>query len=143
MGEELKFEGSGRLGVVVRTASGALPLENALVTVRSAGQSTGDGIASAITDRSGAVPYISLPAPSRYLSESPSASKPYATYNIEVTLAGYYANVYQNVPVFDGITSVQTAQLVPLPEDIVTETPLDGPFVFNEDSYANLEGGKG
>ena len=109
--------GRGYLVVSVRAGEGAIPLEGALVTLRGGDATEGDAIASFITDRSGNTPRITLPAPPRINSESPGGGKPYASYSADISLDGYFTNLYTNIPIFDTITSVQTAYLIPLPED--------------------------
>ena len=120
-------EGTGYLIVRVSTARGAIPLENAIVRVRAAAApdeslrgegAPGDGIliASLLTDRDGLAPRLALPAPARALSERPGNGKPYALYDIDVMLDGYMANYYQNVPIFDTVTSLQTVELIPAAE---------------------------
>ena len=109
--------GRGYLVVSVRAGEGAIPLEGALVTLRGGDSTEGDAIASFITDRSGNTPRITLPAPPRINSESPNGGKPYASYSADISLDGYFTNLYTNIPIFDTITSVQTAYLIPLPED--------------------------
>jgi hypothetical protein len=109
--------GRGYLIVSVRAGEGAIPLEGALVTLRGGDATEGDAIASFITDRSGNTPRITLPAPPRINSESPGGGKPYASYSADISLDGYFSNLYTNLPIFDTITSVQTAYLIPLPED--------------------------
>ncbi len=109
--------GRGYLIVSVRAGEGAIPLEGALVTLRGGEATEGDAIASFITDRSGNTPRITLPAPPRINSESPGGGKPYASYSADISLDGYFTNLYTNIPIFDTITSVQTAYLIPLPED--------------------------
>ena len=109
--------GRGYLIVSVRAGEGAIPLEGALVTLRGGDATEGDAIASFITDQSGNTPRITLPAPPRINSESPNGGKPYATYSADISLDGYFTNLYTNIPIFDTITSVQTAYLIPLPED--------------------------
>ena len=109
--------GRGYLIVSVRAGEGAIPLEGALVTLRGGDATEGDAIASFITDQSGNTPRITLPAPPRINSESPNGGKPYASYSADISLDGYFTNLYTNIPVFDTITSVQTAYLIPLPED--------------------------
>ena len=48
---------------------------------------------------------------------TPSGSRPpFATYNIDVLKEGYYPQYYQNVPIFDGITAVQNANVIPISE---------------------------
>lgn len=117
--------GTGYLAVSVRTADGAVPLEGAVVTLRHGSDpalggtedDSGSAIASFLTDRSGMTPRIFLPAPPRSASQEPGGARPYALYSVEISLKGFFSNSYSDIPVFDGITSVQTVMLVPLPED--------------------------
>lgn len=109
--------GRGYLIVSVRAGEGAIPIEGALVTLRGGEAVEGDAIASFITDQSGNTPRITLPAPPRANSERPNGGLPYASYSADISLDGYYSNLYTNIPIFDTITSVQTAYLIPLPED--------------------------
>lgn len=119
--------GTGYLIVRTATARGAIPLENALVNIRVAAfpdgerqesDTSGEGllIAALTTDRDGLTPRTALPAPARALSESPGNKQPYALYDIDVSLDGYMSNYYQNVPIFDTVTSLQTVDLIPLSE---------------------------
>ena len=128
----------GFLIVSVRTGAGAIPLEGALVTLRGDEAIEGDAIASFITDQSGNTPRITLPAPPRINSESPNGGKPYASYSADVSLDGYYSNLYTNIPIFDTITSVQTAYLIPLPEDGSGNT--DEEFIFDARTGERLRG---
>ena len=130
--------GRGYLIVSVRTGEGAIPLEGALVTLRGGEATEGDAIASFITDRSGNTPRITLPAPPRINSESPSRVKPYASYSADISLDGYYSNLYTNIPVFDTITSVQTAYMIPLPED--GNRFGDEEFIFDARTGERLRG---
>lgn len=130
--------GRGFLIVSVRTGEGAIPLEGALVTLRGGEALEGDAIASFITDKSGNTPRITLPAPPRINSESPHGGKPYAVYNADISLDGYYSNLYSNIPIFDTITSVQTAYMIPLPEDGGRES--DEVFVFDARTGERLRG---
>ena len=109
--------GTGYLVVKVSTARGAIPLENASVNIRGATPETSDIIYSLVTGPDGLTPKISLPAPMRSLSESPGALIPYSLYNIDVFKKGYIDLLFTGVAVFDGITSVQPAVMIPLPEN--------------------------
>ena len=116
------IDGVGYVIVNVTTARGAIPLENATVYVRDysldSEETRGDVIAVYKTNSSGATPRFSLPAPPKGLSMSPNNTSPaYKTYNIDVTNDGFYDQFYINVPVFDGITAIQNADLIPLPEN--------------------------
>ena len=65
------------------------------------------------TDMDGKTLAVSLPTPDKALSLSPGNSKPYATYDITVSAKGYLSENFYNVPVFEGITSVQPVILKP------------------------------
>lgn len=110
------YSSSGSLIISVFSAGGAIPVSNALVTVRSSEKESSGVLSVIYTDMSGNTPKISLPAPPASESESPGNKKPYATYNIEVDKEGFYPRQYIDVPVFAGTTSIQPVNLVPLTE---------------------------
>ncbi|MBE6691424.1 MAG: hypothetical protein E7590_09150 [Ruminococcaceae bacterium] len=105
--------GTGFLVVQVGTAGNAIPLSGAAVTIRES--NSGTVLYELRSDRDGRTERVELPAPARALSMSPSEARPYAVYNIEVRLSGYEKADYQNVPIFDGITAIQQADLRPIP----------------------------
>ena len=70
--------------------------------------------------RDGKTEAVILPAPARAYSLEPArdgAPVPYALYNADVRMDGFYKQSYIRIPVFDGITSIQRASLIPLPEN--------------------------
>lgn len=114
---------TGLLRIQIFAADRAYPISSALVTV------TGNGNDDEIffqgyTDTSGIIDNIVLPAPSKEMSEQPTADKPYAQYDIVVAHPRFRSRRYLGVPVFGGIKSVQNVQLVPLDteEDAQIET---------------------
>ncbi len=111
------MSGEGRLAVRVFTADGAIPLNGATVIIRDIPQAGGGIVATLLTERSGLTPVITLPAPPRALAQTPGNIKPFASYGIDVSLPGYYTPIYESVPIFDGITSVQSVPMLPLPEN--------------------------
>ena len=115
--ESEKFTGIGYLVVKVSTARGAIPLENASVNIRGAEPEISGVLFSLSSDSAGLTEKLSLPAPPRSLSESPSIVIPYALYNIDVFKEGYYDLHFNNVAVFDSITSIQPAVMIPNPEN--------------------------
>ncbi len=115
--------GEGRLLFQVSTAGGAIPLSNAEVTVRRLRSlTTGEGgevIAVLYTDSDGKTELLRLPAPAKALSQAPirdGGALPYSLYDADVRMEGFYNLLYSRIPVFDGITSIQHAPLIPLPE---------------------------
>ena len=138
-----QVQGTGMGSIVVRvtTASGAIPLENALVTVSEYGTgSGGDIVATLRTNSSGLTEKISLPTPPKSMSLSPGNGKSYSSYVVEIQKDGYNNQQYINVPVFDGVTAVQNADLVPLPENIETDRadPYN-PGIFYESEAPRLD----
>ena len=117
-------EQQGKLVFQITTAGGAIPLEGAEITLR-ASRSASDGnggevMAVLYSDSNGKSEVLTLPAPARMLSLEPArdgAPVPYALYNADVKLRGFYSQSYIRIPIFDGITSIQRASLIPLPEN--------------------------
>lgn len=116
--QNIGYTGTGYLIVRVTTASEALPLENATVTVYGNLPDFSAVIARLQTGNDGLTPKIALTTPPRALSETPeSTARPYAVYNITVHKDGYTPIEAYRVPIFDGITSVQPADMIPLPQN--------------------------
>ena len=124
--------GYGYMIVRVTTARGAIPLEEAHVYVQNflpdktgenggGTEGKGDVIAVYKTNSSGLTDRFSLPAPPRSLSLSPGNGKSYSSYTLTVKKEGYGTRSYVNVPVFEGITAIQNADLIPLPENGQTD----------------------
>lgn len=134
--------GEGGLVVHVTTARGSIPLEGATVNVRSYDGALDEGrsdvIASLVSGRDGNTTLIRLPAPPRASSLTPGNGKPFASYIIEVSLEGYTAQDYINVPIFDGIVAIQPAELIPLPENGRTDSRTPDAQRFFESSSPDL-----
>lgn len=119
-----EMTGQGKLVFQITTASGAIPLEGAEITVRRFRTPTdsipGEVVAVLHSGRDGKTGTLILPAPTRNLSLEPATDgspTPYSLYEADVTLDNFYTQSYIRIPVFDGITSIQRASLVPLPEN--------------------------
>ena len=120
---------NGYIVVIVKTAGGALPVENAVVTVKD---SVGSLIAVFFTDRDGRTPKLKVLAPPLVNSEFPGApSPPYFNYNIDTDKEGYVSVRNTNVPVYPGITSIQSVELI---------TKSEGSSGFPNDSVTYAEG---
>ena len=126
---------NGYLIVKVSTASGAIPLENASVIVQGKYEINQDILLSLLTDRDGLTPRVMLPAPLKELSEAPSpSSAPYSLYNIDVFKEGYYPQHYNGVPIFQGITAIQNAHIVP-----TSEFDAQGPYTNKGEIFDEYE----
>ena len=72
-----------------------------------------DGVrrfASGKTDGSGILDGITLPAPDNTLAQSPGTIQPYTLYDIRVSHPDYRTEIYNQVPIFPGIKSIQPVQ---------------------------------
>ncbi len=104
----------GTLTVSVTSAEGALPIENATVTITGADAANSDFTVTKYTSRDGVTPTISLPAPSYEFSQSPET--PYAgfsSFDVDVYAANYYRKKIYSVSVFPGVNSTLPVSLVP------------------------------
>ncbi len=106
----------GYIVVTTRSASEGYPIEGVRVTISETGENnTASVIAVAKTDSSGKTERIRVKAPPKYLSERPGAAEPpFAAYNLETELDGYYTVSNIGIPVYPGVTSVQPVAMVPL-----------------------------
>ena len=122
----------GFLTVTVRTANGALPIEGALVNIYENYEtengngdktnSNGHLIYSMRTNSSGQTERVALPTKSASLSTEPGNVRPLMSYNVFASKEGYFDSDVINISVFQGITSVQPINLIPLSE---FSSPID------------------
>lgn len=104
----------GYIVASVKTAGGALPVENAVVTIRD---ENGNILYVKFTDRSGQTPRLRVPAPPISNTESPDMpGPPFFNYNIDTDKEGFISVRNVSVPVYPGITSIQPVELLPVPE---------------------------
>ena len=136
--------GQGYLILHATTARGAIPLEGAQVDVFNQLPDLTDGrgnlLISVSTGRDGNTPLIPLPAPARSNSLTPNGTgvPPFSTYLIDIRQEGYFAQQYINVPIFDGITAIQPADLIPLTENERTDSRSPDGEHFFESSAPDL-----
>ena len=105
---------TGYLVITVRTAGGALPVENAIVTVKD-GQ--GRILYVKFTDASGKTPRLRLASPPLENSENPNApSPPFYTYTVDTDKEGFVSVRNSLVPIYPTVTSIQPVELIPLSE---------------------------
>ena len=101
----------GTLLFQVTGGQGAFPVEGATITIT---KSLADGVSlslQAVTDESGKTVPLSLPAPSRALSQAPNGGIVYAAYQAEISAPNYVTTDIRDLPIFDGITTIQPVNL--------------------------------
>lgn len=119
----------GTMRFLIYTARGALPVENAICTISKTFGGEQHTIITLKSDNSGQTEVVSLPAPDRRLSQVPDSTiQPYALYDAQVRASGFSDVDLKNIPVFEGILSIQRVAMIP--EGGGTET-------INEQSETN------
>ena len=113
-----KNRSRGVLRVQAFSADRTFPVPNALVRVYI---NLADGereLFQGVTDVDGVLDDISLPAPDSSISfDENSTVAPFATYVLRVSKPGYSAAVFNGIPVFDSVKSIQPVEMIPLSAD--------------------------
>lgn len=120
--------GTGFLTVEVTTAQGAYPIIGAKITVTD---NENKRLGTYFTDESGKTEKIPLPTYPALKSESPGTvfSDLASRYDILTEAEKYIPLIIKNIPVFDGVVSIQNAQLTfsgasDNSNTIIIDTPL-------------------
>ena len=112
------------------TANGAIPLPDVTVIVRSA-EENGEAIDVELkTDENGETPTAEVPTPLASAGDAPGETRPYAVYDIDAYLPGYYPYRAIRVPVFGDTLTMQPIGLIPLPlydgDEVRPDIPGEG-----------------
>ncbi len=121
----MKETGNGYLTVNVRTAGGALPVEGAMVTVTRIDGAESTVVAVMLTDSAGTSDVVALPSPPRGNSLEPGEADVSSLYTVDVARDGYYRVIHENVPIYEGVTSIQQIHLVPIAGGRPHQYPYD------------------
>ncbi len=105
---------SGTIRVEVYASDRAFGIGSARVMMFLTLPSGSVAVFDGLTDISGSTPSIILPAPSRELSQSPNNGgvPPFSTYMVYVEHPSYVRALFNNVPVFSGVESIQPVQML-------------------------------
>ncbi len=99
------------------SASGSLPVPDAIIRIRGAEEANRQTVYSLLTDIDGMTPRIKLPAPDKSFSESPGSPEAgYASYNVEISANGYYPKRIYGIPIFPDTSTIQQINMIPLAE---------------------------
>lgn len=120
----------GSLRFRTYTARNALPVPNANISVTKMIGGRRHIFYNLTTDSSGQTEEVILPAPSDVYSQTAdSGIQPFSLYDADIAADGYAPIAVRNLPVFEGILSVQRAALVPIAggrrQETVTEEEPD------------------
>ena len=132
-------QNSGRLVVRVSAASGAVPVPNATVIVRSSENGIPVRVLGVLrTDESGITFPLAIATPPLSESLTPGSNHPFSEISAEITADGYYTSVNINIPIYPGITSIQPVNLIPLPDSQIGKLPSQDVVFQNDAQRPNL-----
>jgi hypothetical protein len=125
----------GYLSVSVFTASGALPVEGALVTVYVLDESgTENEVVHHVSDANGKVPLITLPVIYNRFDPFESSQYYFTTYNLRVQAINYYTVNVLDLRIFPNTTTYFQIDMIPAaigPRDgtdttiVIPPSPID------------------
>ncbi len=125
--EDFQAKNSGRGTMIFRitTAREALPVEGAKCVLTKKFDGIIHEIDTLYTDRSGQTSPRILPAPPKSLSQQyDNLVQPFALYDATVSREGYVDVVLTDIPVFDGVQSVQRVSMLPsVSSNIIEDIP--------------------
>lgn len=126
----------GTLRFRTYTARNALPVPGASISVTKKIGGKRHIFYQLTTDSSGQTEIVTLPAPSSVYSQTATSGvQPFSLYDADITAPGYAPVSVRDLPIFEGILSVQRAALVPMAaadrREIITETEPDLTEVSN------------
>ncbi len=129
-------DGTGGIQVNVTTLDYLYPVKNAFITIFTGAMQNKTVVETGITDQSGKSPIFNLKTPPTFDSQQADngGALPYASYNISVQSDGYVEKVAMNVPVFSGVVSVQSIDLLP----VTAAGKNTAPQIINEENSYNL-----
>lgn len=103
----------GTLIFQVTGGQGAFPVAGATVVLTKPLNDRQSLSFTITTDESGKTAPLSLPAPDKELSQRPGNGTVFATYQATVSAPNYVTTEIRDLPVFDGITTIQPVSLSP------------------------------
>lgn len=111
MDENSKY---GKLRVQTYASAQVFPIQNAKISVEKEFDDGKHIFAEEYTDIDGVAENITLPTKSKELSLKPDSPIPYSTYTVKVTHPQFEEITFYNVPIFEGIESLQPVAMLPL-----------------------------
>ena len=104
---------NGNLLVRVYTSAAQLPVEDAAVTVTQPTENGTKLLAARVTDESGQIEPVVLPAPEPEASLTPEHEHPFTAVDVTVDHPDYERVLVENVQIFPGVKALQNIELIP------------------------------
>ena len=104
---------NGYFSVRAFVSGAELPVEGVSVTVTQPTENGSRLIAARLTDESGKIERLSIPAPGRSESQAPGNVKPWTSVDITADHPDYERILVENVQIFAGVLTEQNLELIP------------------------------
>lgn len=104
----------GGLRINTTNISTHLPIEDAVIQIRSEDETTPEAIEEIRTDASGQTTVIELPTPPLSYSEESGSPRPYSKYTLTVRARGYEPFQISGTEILPEVVALQQVQLLPL-----------------------------
>ena len=105
---------NGSILVRVYTSDAQLPVEDAAVAITQPVASGGSHLLAArLTDESGNIDPVEVPAPAETQSQAPGVQRPFTSVNVAVSHPDYEQVLVENVQIFSGVQTQQDIKLIP------------------------------
>lgn len=123
---ESNNRGVGTLEFKVFAAREALPIENAAIAVTARINGKDHEMYNTLTDNSGETKAQPLPAPSKELSQQADNNiQPFSLYDATVEKKGFAKVILRDIPIFDGVQSIQRVAMIPEEELAGADSPRE------------------
>ena len=116
---------SGKLRIQAYASQQVFPIQNAKVTVEKEFRNGRYLFNESYTDIDGIAQNIVLPAKDKRLSLTASGEIPYTTYTVTVSHPQFETLVFDRVPIFDSIESMQPAAMTPKADSLNSKVIMD------------------
>ena len=116
---------SGKLRVQAYASQQVFPIQNAKVTVEKEFRNGKYLFNESYTDIDGIAQNIILPAKDKRFSLTASGEIPYTTYTVTISHPQFETLIFDRVPIFDSIESMQPAAMVPKSASLNSKVVLD------------------
>ena len=118
IGGNMENKNYGTLQIRSYTASGALPVKDAVVKITGAEESNSYIQYSILTDSDGITKQIALPTARKEYSLSPNPKEaPYSIYDATISKEGYYTKSIKSIPIFEFTNAFLPIEMIPLSYD--------------------------
>ncbi len=107
---------TGTISARVFTSNAEIPIQNAGVGITQQTETGYRLVGYRFSDENGRTEPVTIETPGAELSRSPGNGKPYAIVDVKVVHPAYESIVIENVQIFAGVDTIQTAQMIPIGE---------------------------